>query len=162
MSYPKICFKCGNLKGLDQFYKHPKMADGHLNKCKDCTKKDTVENYFKNNDYYKKYDAVRDATQKRIDLKRSYQKTDNGKKSLIKYRIKWLKKNKKKRIVHLISQNALNRRDIIKDDKCSSCGKDGKLNGHHDDYDFPLIVRWLCSKCHSRWHKENGEGKNCR
>ena len=39
----KICFKCSNSKPLDNFYAHAEMADGHLNKCKDCTKKDTAE-----------------------------------------------------------------------------------------------------------------------
>ena len=34
----KTCFKCEEEKGLDQFYTHPKMGDGHLNKCIDCTK----------------------------------------------------------------------------------------------------------------------------
>lgn len=36
----KKCFKCGAVKPLDQFYKHPQMGDGRLNKCIDCTKKD--------------------------------------------------------------------------------------------------------------------------
>lgn len=30
------------------FYKHPQMGDGHLNKCKDCTKKDVREKYIEN------------------------------------------------------------------------------------------------------------------
>lgn len=37
----KKCFKCNKIKLLSDFYKHPKMSDGHLNKCKYCTKKDT-------------------------------------------------------------------------------------------------------------------------
>lgn len=39
----KKCFKCGKSLSLDSFYKHPKMGDGYLNKCKSCTKKDTAE-----------------------------------------------------------------------------------------------------------------------
>ena len=37
----KVCFKCNAEKPLTDYYKHPKMGDGHLGKCKACTKSDT-------------------------------------------------------------------------------------------------------------------------
>jgi len=41
----KTCFKCGKTLRLSEFYKHPQMGDGHLNKCKSCTKRDTDARY---------------------------------------------------------------------------------------------------------------------
>ena len=38
---------------------------------------------------------------------------------------------------------------------CEVCGSD-KVQAHHDDYDKPLEVRWLCRKHHRALHKELG------
>ena len=44
----KKCFKCGEVKQIELFYKHPGMKDGHVNKCIDCNKKDIREKYNEN------------------------------------------------------------------------------------------------------------------
>lgn len=38
---------------------------------------------------------------------------------------------------------------------CQDCGaKHPKLHGHHQDYDKPLEVIWLCPICHHKKHPE--------
>ena len=44
----KTCFKCKMVKAMEAFYRHSEMADGHLNKCIECTKKDVAEHRAKN------------------------------------------------------------------------------------------------------------------
>lgn len=42
--------------------------------------------------------------------------------------------------------------DLIKDN-CQGCGSDKNIHAHHEDYDRPLDVIWLCVKCHGIRHQ---------
>ena len=58
-------------------------------------------------------------------------------------------KRKKARIIF----NHYLRDKHIEKQPCEICGNP-KAEAHHDDYDKPLEIRWLCIKCHRKWHKE--------
>lgn len=64
--------------------------------------------------------------------------------------------------VHNITEIALEKGILIRKIKCDQCGDipvfaNGRtgIEAHHDDYNKPLSVRWLCKKCHFEWHKNN-------
>jgi hypothetical protein len=154
----KKCFKCGEVKSLSEFYRHKQMADGHLNKCKECNKINVKKNRKDNIEHYREYDKKRDSLSYRIEMKRNYQKTDKGKESIKKTRKKYKENNPIKIGVHVMTGNAIRDGRLTKGN-CEICGVD-KVHAHHDDYSMPFKVRWLCPLHHKQWHDENGEGLN--
>lgn len=159
----KTCFKCNYKKGLSEFYRHPKMKDGRLNKCKECTKKDTRKNRKKNIEYYREYDRSRGMLPHRVKAREGYQQTEAGKRALARANKNYVERYPKKHAAQTALGNAVRDGKVGKWNFCESCGVDDDLlHGHHDDYAKPLEVRWLCPSCHREWHKENGEGLNAR
>ena len=57
----KKCICCGIEKDISEYYSHPRTADGHLNKCKECCKKQNKDNREKHLEYYREYDRNRKA-----------------------------------------------------------------------------------------------------
>lgn len=145
----KTCFKCGEEKELDAFYKHKMMADGHVNKCKECNKRDVRENRAAKVEYYREYDKLR------------HQSDPKVKERVSRYVKKWTADNPIKRAASTIVGNAVRDGRLFKPNYCTECGAlDRVIHGHHDDYAYPMTVRWLCPPCHRKWHKENGPGLN--
>lgn len=51
--------------------------------------------------------------------------------------------------------------ELEKSESCEKCGSNRKrTQAHHDDYNQPLVIRWLCDRCHREWHHEHGPGAN--
>jgi len=42
-------------------------------------------------------------------------------------------------------------RGTVKRQPCERCGR-AKAEMHHDDYESPTVVRWLCTGCHGAEH----------
>lgn len=152
----KICFKCGEEKPIEMFYKHAMMADGHLNKCKECTKRDVRENRKDKVDYYREYDAwrfqARDEERERRDR---YARTERGKAALKKATDKFKSVNPDARAAHVLLGNAVRRGEIKKPECCPQCGQfkpSRQIHAHHEDYSKPLEVVWMCAMCHVEHH----------
>ena len=136
----KKCFKCGEVKSLSEFYKHKQMKDGHVNKCKECNLNDVASHRLKNIDKIRAYDRGRG------------NRRDEG------YTKEWREKYPKKYKAHNLVNNH-KRAGNISELPCEVCNE-LRVVAHHDDYDKPLNIRWLCYAHHSQWHVENGEGLN--
>jgi transposase-like protein len=54
-----------------------------------------------------------------------------------------------------IYRNAIKKGILINPKICSECGSMSHVSGHHDDYNRPMDVRWLCHSCHYDWHQVN-------
>lgn len=131
----KTCFKCRKPKQLDLFYRHPQMADGHLNKCITCAKKDAVNRYYnpKFIPRIRTYEKSRNKTAGRKLAKVRYQRASRAKNP---------KKHKCRNWIH----------NAIRDGKltrmpCCICG-DPKSEAHHVDYRKKECVVWFCFKHH--------------
>lgn len=150
----KRCFKCGETKPLTQFYVHPQMGDGRLNKCKDCTRVDVQLNYRANMEHFKAYDRMRANLPHRVQARKEYAQTEGGKLAALRGRRNYLKRHPEKRAAHIVVGNALRDGKLLRQ-PCEVCG-DVIAEAHHDDYSKPLDVRWLCKRHHMEHHRKAG------
>lgn len=137
----KVCRQCGETKSLSEFYQHKEMADGHLNKCKECIKRN-VRKHRRTAERPREYDLERSADPSR--MRRISQST----------RI-WRERNPEKYKAHIALNNAI-RKGTLKKKPCSVCGN-RKSHGHHADYSKPLEVEWFCAMHHQQGHSLYGE-----
>lgn len=142
----KECFRCRSVKPLGDFYAHPGMRDGRLNKCKVCTCADVRANRKTRIDHYRQFDIAR------------YRDDPHRREMAARQARSFIENHPKARAAHLAVARALRSKRLNRM-PCEECGAT-RVHAHHDDYDAPLVVRWLCVPHHSEWHIANGPGKN--
>lgn len=141
----KICRKCGESKPMSEYYKHKEMFDGHLNICKECTKKRVSVHRENNIERIREYDRERGKLPHRIA--NNIKNTRNHRKTIKGYNA-----------AHLATARALRNGTITKPKICSWCKKEhSQIESHHPDYKKKLLIVWLCSACHKILHL--GKGK---
>lgn len=125
----KKCSKCKKEKLLVEFSRNQSKKDGHQDECKQC----------------------------RSNYNRAWTKTRVGKEAYRKATERYRRKNKLK----CAAQNALNyavETGKLERLPCRECGSTYKTNGHHENYNYPLNVIWLCAKHHKELHREEEDG----
>jgi ribosomal protein S27AE len=135
----KKCFKCNAVKLLEEFYKHPNMPDGHVNKCKECNKNDVTTHRNKNLEKVREYDRARGKESKRI-------------KATTEITRAWRAEDSRRNVAHNQVAKAVRNGTLVRQ-PCVRCAETKSL-AHHEDYDHPLVVMWLCQPCHKQRHKE--------
>lgn len=133
----KTCFKCERTLPLTEFYRHPMMGDGHLGKCKACTKVDVQENYRRNVEYYRAYDKERTQRPERRANKSRYAAT-------------YLRLHPERLRAHGRVKYEIERGRMVRK-PCEMCGSP-ETEAHHPDYSKPLEVAWLCLRHHREVH----------
>lgn len=126
----KRCFKCGIEKPLSEFYKHPKMGDGHLNKCKECTKNDTRKDY-----------DMKSKNEKWVEKERA-----RGREKY--HRLNYIKNSSNCRTSKELGINR-NTNSKLKRRGYNLNGKEA----HHWNYNNPNSIILLSRKAHHRLHK---------
>ncbi len=136
----KKCFKCNQEKPLSDFYKHLKMADGYLNKCKSCTKLDV---------YNRRHGCDRE---KVLDYERTRAKTDKrrelSRKTVKDWKMNYPDRRKAQNKVHYAIEKGI----LIPWPVCAVPECNCVPEAHHPDYSRPLDVVWLCSAHHKQTH----------
>jgi hypothetical protein len=102
----------------------------------------------------------RDYNKKNLEERRiksnEYTKTEKAKKVALEY----YEKNKETLKIKRNARNKLRYHiktgKIIRPKKCEKCLENCIPEGHHNDYNKPLEIEWLCIRCHKNKHINKG------
>ena len=135
------CSKCGKKRDVSKFSRRIGTPRGYKSACKECRSKTEIYNNPKVTERARlKYRK----SVKGIQKEKEYSTSEKHYKAVKK----WAKKNTKaRRAEHLALQH------YPKEKPCEVCGTLKNIRRHHDDYDKPLEIRWLCQKHHKLLHE---------
>ena len=134
----KKCGRCGDVKPSAQFNKDKYAKTGLRSQCIECMTKERK----RLRKHYKQW-RERDEVKAKYRAYRKEHYDDNRKKV-----------SARNKANHAVRTGAIVRRT------CENCISTEAGQAHHNDYNKPLNVTWLCPACHKQWHKDNGEGAN--
>lgn len=156
----KICRECRQNKPMSDYYQHPAMADGHLNKCKTCVLARTHRWRVANIERIREIDRRRGLLPVRKAAVKA--RAPRYKQKRAKAMEQYNAANPERRKAHIIVNNAI-RSGKLKVKPCERCGFAFGVQAHHEDHNKPLDVTWLCTPCHGERHREiNAERRAAR
>ena len=165
----KTCRKCKRMLSVEMFGKNKCEIDGLRRECKECRNKasrlyrKTHKEKFSISDKKYRHEHKEQCRtngrnyglrhkEKIAKHKKLYRAT--AKERTAEYGKMYKEKHKKETQARSLFASRVRSGKIIRPDKCSKCGKTRKVEGHHEDYDKPFEVIWLCKSCHWILHTE--------
>jgi len=152
----KVCRRCKIAHPSEAFAETHKSHDGLAWLCRDCTRLRAKE-----------YRAAKGERARSEDRARHVRDRDKRNAALRDLRARRPdpaanRQQKAKRLARTggasrAVESAL-RGGLLDRGPCESAaggGCRGRIEGHHDDYNKPLDVRWLCVQHHNDWHRAN-------
>lgn len=142
----KACNICKKQLPLTEYSRDSRLSDGRRNDCKECLKiiRNMPKNKRREREWQRKQMAEYASTRRKYRLSHREKERERSRKSS--------RENRKQRNAHAGIYRAIRRGLMIKPKRCQECGAVGIIYGHHDDYDRPLDVIWLCPRCHKDKH----------
>ena len=137
----------------------------YYKKHKEYMKEYNKEYYKEHKDYYKEYhkeyskehkDEIKELARKYRTEHKDEIKEHNKKYKRIyqtEHKDEIKEHNKKYLGAHNILNNAILKGEIIRG-PCSVCGSTKRIHGHHEDYNKPLEVIWVCAIHHKEIHNK--------
>lgn len=142
----KRCSRCGEEKPLDAFHRERRASSGRQSHCRTCARDARRVWREANLEHARAYEAVQKAERRRDPALRA---------RLVAVVRRCERDSPHKLRAQRALRDAVYRGKIVKPDRCEDCGErfpPRRLHGHHDDYDKPFDVAWLCQPCHGRRH----------
>lgn len=160
----KACHKCRRtyLNADEGFTKAKGTKDGYRSTCKECSK-DAKKRWYEDNKpiTYERSRAWKKNNKEKA--KESARKTEQRPEARAKKNIvnaKYKKKNPDRIRANDKLKRAVKKGAVIKPANCEICDAERpkeKMQGHHEDYNKPLLVIWMCGECHSNYHSGKSE-----
>jgi len=131
----KTCCRCKKEKPESAYHKDRGNPGGLHYMCRDCRSEKYYEDHENNLRMTRQYYSKN--VDRQIERVRNY------------------RERHKKRAAAFVAVSSKTRTGRIKKPGiCSQCGSGGIIHAHHEDYNKPLEVEWLCQKCHKKLHRE--------
>ena len=161
----KRCTRCGDTKDVSEFYRDASRSDGLSPQCKACCR-------VHQRAYRQRVQRDPSKRERRNEATRQWRETNREK--MRASVVNWQRRNrdymrdyaarpeeKAKQRARTALKDAIKRGEVVKPSQCAACGAKASgryLQAHHDNYDAPLDVTWLCATCHKKRHMNERAG----